>query len=67
MAKKDYKTQVTWQKQKTKLFTVRLSKVQEEDMVEWIDNIGEPFGQYVRRLIRADMEAHGVTTEKEAE
>lgn len=44
-----------WQKENTQIFAVRLNKNQDQDLIDEIER-QDSFGQYIRQLIRADIE-----------
>jgi len=44
-----------WQKENTKFYGIRINKNQDQDIIEAIEQNGS-FPQYVRQLIRADIE-----------
>lgn len=53
--KKDYTYLTEWQKKRTKLYSVRLNDNVDQDLIEEIEK-HDSFPQYVRQLIRADIE-----------
>lgn len=46
-----------YQASHTSRYSLRLSDLQDADLIAWLDSI-EDRGQYLRALIRADMERH---------
>ena len=47
-------TKYRWKQENTKVFTTRLSKVSEQEMIDWLEN-HRPTNAYIKGLIREDM------------
>ena len=44
-----------WKSENTKIYTTRVSKVSEQDIMEWLES-HRPTNAYIKNLIREDME-----------
>lgn len=56
MPDKYAKTKQKWKAENTKIFTTRLSKVSEQDVIAWMES-HKPTNAYIKGLIRKDMES----------
>ena len=56
MAKDRYaETKYKWKAENTKIYTTRVSKVSERDIMDWLET-HRPTNAYIKGLIRKDME-----------
>lgn len=54
----DYKTQTAWKRENTRFYGIRLSKITDADLIEWVERSvgGGSVQGYLKRLICEDME-----------
>lgn len=57
---RDYTKDTAWKKENTRLFAFRFTRRTEQDIIDWIES-KPSMNDYLRSLVIADMEAHGVT------
>lgn len=53
----DYKTQTAWKRENTRLFSIRLNKNTDNELIERIEKVAKAEGVqgYLKRLVREDL------------
>lgn len=47
---------MAYHKENSVIKNIRFGKTTEKDMLEYLSNLSEPFGTYIKRLIKDDMQ-----------